>query len=101
MRENYSKNDLSINDIAGHVGISVSQLDKLMKKETSQTAVKWLTIIRVDRAKQLLAQNKKPTQIYSEVGYANISYFSNVFKSVCGVSPAEYRRDVVEKKLHT
>lgn len=94
---NYSNCELSVGDISDHVGLDANRLNKIMKDETGQTVIKWITNIRIERAKELLLQNKRLTQIYSDVGYTNISYFSNVFKKVCGVTPLEYRRNTLEK----
>ena len=46
----------------------------------------------------MILKNKKLTEIYPEVGYTNLSYFSNVFKKVCGMTPLEYRRKTLEKE---
>ena len=95
--DNYSNSELSIGNIANHVGLDQNKLNKIMKDETGQTTIKWLTNIRIDKAKELLKQGKRLTQIYSDVGYTNLSYFSNVFKKVCGITPLEYRRNTLEK----
>ncbi|MBE6949346.1 MAG: response regulator [Ruminococcaceae bacterium] len=97
IQKNFVNNELSAVDIANHVGIDQNKLNKIMKDETGLTAIKWLTKIRIEKAKELLLKDKKLTEIYSEVGYANLSYFSNVFKKVCGVTPLEYRRNYFEK----
>jgi YesN/AraC family two-component response regulator len=36
-------------------------------------------------------------EVCERVGYGNISYFIRLFREVTGVTPAKYRRDVVEK----
>lgn len=97
MSENYANSELSVGTVSSHVGIEANKLNKMIKDETGLTIIKWLTNIRIDKSKELLLQNKKLTQIYSDVGYTNISYFSNVFKKVCGVTPLEYRRNTLEK----
>lgn len=78
--------------------MNIGHLNRLMKAETGMTVVKWLTTVRIDKAKQLILKNKKLTEIYPEVGYTNLSYFSNVFKKVCGMTPLEYRRKTLEKE---
>lgn len=97
INDNYANSDLTAGEIADHVGIDANRLNKMIKDETGLTVIKWLTNTRIEKAKQLLMQHKKLTQIYSDVGYTNISYFANVFKKVCGETPLEYRRKAIEK----
>ena len=94
---NYANSDLTIADITQQAGIGVNQLNKLMKAETGRTAIKWLTNIRMEKARELLRGNCKLGQIYIQVGYANNSYFANVFKKNCGMTPLEYRRNSREE----
>ena len=94
---NYSNSDLTIADITQQAGIGVNQLNKLMKAETGRTAIKWLTNTRMEKARELLRGGGKLGQIYSQVGYANNSYFANVFKKNCGMTPLEYRRNAREE----
>lgn len=98
IRRNYTNDCLNVKEIADHTGMNIDHLNRLMKAETGMTVVKWLTTIRIDKAKQLILKNKKLTEIYPEVGYTNLSYFSNVFKKVCGMTPLEYRRKKLEKE---
>lgn len=98
INRNYSNCNLNVGEIADYVGLNINQLNRLMKKETGQTVIKWLTDIRIEKAKQLLMKNKKLTEIYSDVGYANLSYFANVFKKTCKETPLEYRRRTLETK---
>lgn len=96
--QNYSRYSLSVGEIADYTGLNINQLNHLMKEETGQTVVKWLTNIRIEKAKQLLMENKKLSEIYKAVGYTNLPYFSNVFKKVCKETPLEYRRKTLEEK---
>lgn len=98
IRRNYLNDCLNVKEIADHTGMNIDHLNRLMKAETGMTVVKWLTTVRIDKAKQLILKNKKLTEIYPEVGYTNLSYFSNVFKKVCGITPLEYRRKTLEKE---
>ena len=42
------------------------------------------------RAALLLKQSKRPSEIYFDLGYENLSAFSNEFKKHFGVSPKNY-----------
>lgn len=53
----------------------------------------YLAKLRVSRAMELLISTVLPIeQISRSVGFRDVSYFSRVFKSHCGVTPSEYRK---------
>lgn len=45
---------------------------------------------RMEKAKQLLQKHKKPSEIYLDLGYENLSSFSLEFKKIYGVSPSKF-----------
>ena len=46
-------------------------------------------------AKKLLEEtDKKIIEISQMVGYENEKHFMKLFKSICGVSPSEYRKNM-------
>lgn len=92
MHENYHA-DLSLDDVAGHVGMGSSYFSTYFKQETGQSFVEYLTALRLDKAKQLMADpGLRLYEIAGLVGYNDVKYFSRVFKKVTGVTPAEYRQ---------
>lgn len=53
----------------------------------------WVNInhLRIEEAKRLLlSTNATISEVASAVGYDNISYFSTVFRKICGMSPLEW-----------
>jgi two-component system, response regulator YesN len=64
----------------------------LFKKTTGQTFSDYITILRIDHAKRLLAQTTLKTyEIADRVGYQDQRYFSKVFRQLVGCQPTEYR----------
>ncbi len=54
--------------------------------------VKYITQLRVEKAKELLITNRyKVSEIAEMCGFENVYYFSNVFKKQVGVSPKTYK----------
>lgn len=92
IQKHYGKDDLTVGEIAEAVGIEMYHLNMAIKKETGITTVKWITNIRMEKAKQLLESQCKIAHVCNEVGYLNVSYFSNAFKKIYGETPINYRR---------
>ena len=79
------------------VYLSADHLARVFKKETGETLVKYITDKRIHAAKELLSDTKTPiSQVASEVGYDNYSYFTKIFKEKTGVSPGDYRKQQAE-----
>jgi len=60
------------------------------KKTFHTTPQKWITKKRLELAHYNLAQkNKKPIDVYFEVGFENLSHFSYAFKKQYGYAPSK------------
>ena len=91
--DHFMECDVSAEKVAEQVGLSVNRLNTLMKEETESTIWKFLTKVRIEKAKQLLdSTDHNITEVYQMVGYTTSSYFSKIFKKTTGVSPQKYRR---------
>jgi len=87
------KTTVSLDDVAAEVGLSVSRLSYLFRRETRLTPQRYYEQQRLERAKQLLEITDLPIkQIAAEVGFANPFYFTLRFKAATGQSPRAYRR---------
>lgn len=72
--------------------VSPGHLGRLMKKETGQTFVEYLTNLRMKKAECLLKTTDfKGYEIGEQVGIADPHYFSILFKKATGRSMNEYR----------
>ena len=84
--------DISLEYIAEKVYLSPSYLSYLFKKETDHSFIKFLTLYRLKKAKELLDHsNMRIIDIGECVGYSNLSYFCMLFKNNYGMTPAKYR----------
>ncbi|MNR36993.1 HTH-type transcriptional regulator YesS [compost metagenome] len=91
MEKNYN-NNITIETVAGHVQRSTSFLSRIFKETTGTTINDHLIHLRIKRACELLKQPKYSLEdICREIGYANVSYFSKLFKSRMGSTPGQYR----------
>lgn len=83
---------LSLQEISNMFAISQAYMSKLFRKYTRQSYNQYLTGIRMERAKQLMEENKElfVKDIAEMVGYRDQFYFSRIFRSYMGQSPADY-----------
>ena len=91
---NYS--DITVNEIANHIGIHRSYLTNIFKKKTGQSPQEYLLQYRMNRAKKMLEETDMAVQeIARRVGYDNPLTFSKMYKKVFGVSPRNYRKQEI------
>ena len=89
--ENLQKK-LVIADICDELKCSKSTLLTTFKKKYGTTVNSYLTHIRLERAVKLLVEgNLTISEIASETGFSDQSYFSKVFSAKYGIPPSEYK----------
>jgi signal transduction histidine kinase/DNA-binding response OmpR family regulator/ligand-binding sensor domain-containing protein len=82
---------LSVEAVAGEVGMSRSQLFRKVTALTGSSVNELIRSFRLQKAAQLLDKKWGPvSQVAYEVGFSNLSYFSKCFKEQYGVLPSEY-----------
>ena len=85
--------DFSIGDIATVFNYNPKYLGRLFKSKTGYTLKEYSNVLKIERAKGLLArQDRSISDISSLAGYNNLTHFNRVFKKVTGQSPQEYRK---------
>ena len=79
---------MKISDISQHLCVNQTYLRKMFKDEMNMTLSEYITQIRMQEANRLITStDRKLTEIAEDVGYADVAYFSNVFKKYYGISP--------------
>ena len=97
--KNFSREDLSLEEVANQVHMSSCYFSLIFKQETGTTFVDFLTKVRLDKAKELLVRSDaRSYEVSYQVGYSNPTYFSTLFKKYVGVSPTEFRNHTAPKK---
>lgn len=93
MQDNYDNPDLTLSDVAAHVGLNEKYFSNRFTKEAGETVSSYLTGIRMQKAKEILkTTNFKVYEIAEMVGYHNVEHFNRVFKKECQVSPTKFRK---------
>ena len=79
--------------IADHVGLNSTYLERIYKKTMGITLWESVTACRLSAAKELLSQPGVPiNEIETMIGFANRQTFYLQFKKRYGISPSEYRK---------
>lgn len=92
MNANCAK-DLTMAEVADHVGYSHSHFSKVFKEEIGCGFRAYLNQIRVEKSKSLLLSgNLSIAEICDLCGFEDQSYHCKVFKKLVGVTPDKFRK---------
>jgi AraC family transcriptional regulator len=93
------EDDLSLDEMAESVGLSTAHFARMFRKSTGETPHQFVLRQRLERAKALLrAADARVLDVAVACGFKTQQHFAQVFRGVCGVSPTEYRQDIVGSK---
>lgn len=91
--EQHYMDDIGIGSIAQQLNVSANYLSMLFNKKTGTPFVKYLTNIRMLKAKELLLNtNLQVKQIAEKVGYYSTRHFTKLFVENCSSYPSDYRK---------
>lgn len=85
----------TLEKIGGEVGMSRAAFAKRFKNLVGQPMFEYLTMLRIQRAKELLKETKLPLyEVASRVGYESDLAFTKTFKKHTGTTPTRFRKQV-------
>ena len=89
------KEEISLDEIADLVSMTVPSFCRYFKKTTNKTFVQFVNEYRLVHASKLLAEQPLSiTDICFESGFNNFSHFNKQFKAFTGQNPSEYRNQL-------
>ncbi|SCX93371.1 AraC-type DNA-binding protein [Lachnospiraceae bacterium XBB2008] len=92
IKNNLTADDLSQAAMAEMAGISKDYFSRIFKNVTGMNYSKWLNMIRLEKATELLSQNDMTlTEVAMLSGFQSIPSFNRVFRDEKGMAPGEYR----------
>ena len=86
---NYA-NKIDLDNIADEACFSKFHFIRLFKTIYGKTPHQYLTVVRIEKAIQLLRANESVTEVCFSVGFDSLSSFSGLFKRIVGESPSSY-----------
>ena len=98
METHFCDPDISFESLAREVSFSASYISALLKKRLNTSFVRMLTDLRMEKAKELLADPAlRIIDVAEQLGYNDSYYFSHCFKKQVGIPPKEFRNGLVSK----
>jgi len=98
--EAHLETPLSTEALAAKAGISVRQIERLMRETLGETPSRYYLKLRLHAARNHLFYGDMPIQdIAQAAGFSSPSVLSRAFKSHFGVSPREFRRQFSVDRL--
>ena len=82
--------DITIEDMATHVGMSRAVFHRKFKEATTMSPIQFVKGIRLNNAAMRMAEGKTVNEAATGVGYASPSQFSREFKRMYGQSPKQW-----------
>lgn len=99
IEQNY-QHEITIDDIANHISLNKSYLQRLFKKETGQTIVDEICKYRIEKSKRLLENGFFSIEDISKmVGIKNRQTFTKMFIKYCKISPNKYKSQNTNKSF--
>ena len=94
--ENFKSTMLSICELARRAGISEVYLRRLFKARYGISPQKYINSVRIENAKRLMKYHFLTLdECARESGFSSLQYFCRIFKEAEGISPGNYRRNVI------
>lgn len=90
---------IDLEQISKQAFLSRFHFHRLFKQVYKRTPHQYLTQKRLNKAKDLLSENKPVTDVCNEVGFDSLGSFSVLFKKEIGFAPQYYRNMAYKRKM--
>ncbi|HTH82544.1 MAG TPA: AraC family transcriptional regulator [Mucilaginibacter sp.] len=95
---NYAEK-IDLNNISDEAYFSKFHFIRLFKKIYGKTPHQYLTFVRIEKATQLLRDEKPVTEVCYAVGFESSSSFGSLFKRHMGLSPSAFLEEQHQQKI--
>ncbi len=87
------KEQVTVDDMADHVGMSRAVFHRRFKEATTMSPIQFVKSMRLNNAAMKIAGGKNVSEAAWDVGYQSPSQFSREFKRMYGQSPRQWSHD--------
>jgi AraC-like DNA-binding protein len=79
--------------LSDRVQESYSKISKVFKSQTGYTIEKYLILLKIEKAKELIYNNEHSlSEISYMLGYSSVQYLSNQFKKITGYTVSQFKK---------
>jgi AraC-like DNA-binding protein len=82
-----------VNRIASSVHLTTPAFCRYFKRQTNMTFTDFVNQYRIERAKNLLMQDRNVTETCYAVGFESLSYFNKLFNKIVGENPSSFKKN--------
>ena len=87
--------EISITNLSEIFDLSPNYISSLFHKKTNMKLTDYIGKVRINKSKKLLAETDLNVDDISEaVGYHSTRHYAKLFKTITGISPSEYRKNL-------
>ena len=97
--QHYAKK-IDLNNISDEAHFSKFHFIRLFKKIYGKTPHNYLTHVRIEHAKLLLAKRDAVLDVSVEVGFESVTSFTGLFKKLVGVTPSVFQQHQHKRREH-
>lgn len=98
INDNFDKN-LHLEDLSRKFYFNPNYICMLFRRRLDTTFIEYIKTIRMKKAKELFdSGNFTVSEVSSGVGYRDYSYFHKTFSAYYGITPAQYKKNVLQMR---
>lgn len=94
--QEHSSEEITLEDIASHIGLCKSECCRFFKKYMRMTIFDYLLSVRIQNSIPLLMSGENITTIAGLVGFSSPAYYGQIFKRYMGMSPSQYKKNAAQ-----
>jgi AraC family transcriptional regulator len=87
--------ELTLDEMAKSAALSTAHFAQMFHKSTGETPHQFVLRHRIERAKNMLRSAEASVlDVTLACGFKTQQHFTRVFRRMCGITPAEFQREV-------
>lgn len=91
VQEHYNQ-EITLDDVAGHVNICKSECCRFFKKHMGMTLFDYIMFLRIQNSLPLLREGESVTKAAGMAGFSSPAYYGQIFKRYMKCTPREYQK---------
>lgn len=91
VQEHYNQ-EITLDDVAGHVNICKSECCRFFKKHMGMTLFDYIMFLRIQNSLPLLREGESVTKTAGMAGFSSPAYYGQIFKRYMKCTPREYQK---------